>query len=38
MVGGRVNSATMGVIAGGKDAALVSKMCGKYGLDPNGSS
>jgi hypothetical protein len=33
---GQVVSATMGLIAGGKDAALVGKMCAKYGLDPNG--
>jgi hypothetical protein len=33
--GGKVTSATMGLIAGGKDVALVSKMCAKYGLDPN---
>jgi hypothetical protein len=33
--GGRVPSAVMGLIAGGKDAALVSKMCAKYGLNPN---
>jgi hypothetical protein len=38
MLGGRINSATMGLIAGGKDAALVGKMCAKYGLDPKGSS
>ncbi len=33
--GGKVIGATMGLIAGGKDAALVAKMCAKYGLDPN---
>lgn len=33
--GGQVDAATMDLIAGGKDAALVSKMCAKYGLDPN---
>ena len=33
--GGKVTSATMALIAGGKDVALVSKMCVKYGLDPN---
>jgi hypothetical protein len=36
--GGKVTTATMGLIAGGKDAALVAKMCAKYGLDPNKSS
>ncbi len=35
LTGGYVTSATLGLIAGGKDAALVSKMCAKYGLDPN---
>jgi hypothetical protein len=35
LTGGYVTSATMGLIAGGKDAALVSKTCAKYGLDPN---
>ena len=36
--GGTVTSAIMGLIAGGKDVALVSKMCAKYGLDPNNAS
>lgn len=36
--GGHVSSAVMGLIAGGKDAAIVAKMCGKYGLDPNNAS
>lgn len=35
VLGGRVVSATMGLIAGGKDIALVAKMCAKYDLDPN---
>jgi len=35
VVGGRVASATIGLIAGGKDFALVTRMCAKYGLDPN---
>jgi hypothetical protein len=34
-VGGTVSSAVVGLIAGGKDAALVAKMCAKYGLNPN---
>ena len=38
VLGGKVTSATMGLIAGGKDAAIVSKMCAKYGLDPNKAS
>jgi len=33
--GGKVTSATIGLIAGGKDVVLVSKMCAKYGLDPS---
>jgi hypothetical protein len=28
----------MGLITGGKDFPLVSKMCAKYGLDPNKAS
>jgi hypothetical protein len=35
VMGGRVSSAVMGLIAGGKDFAIVTKMCAKYGLDPN---
>jgi len=35
VVGGSVSSAVVGLIAGGKDAALVTKMCAKYGLNPN---
>jgi hypothetical protein len=38
VVGGHVTSAVMGLIAGGKDYGLVSRMCSKYGLDPNKSS
>ena len=34
MVGGQVASAVMGLIAGGKDFAIVTRMCAKYGLDP----
>jgi hypothetical protein len=37
-VGGKVTSAAMGLIAGGKDAAIVSRMCAKYGLNPNNAS
>jgi hypothetical protein len=36
--GGRVTSAVIGLITGGKDFALVSKMCAKYGLDPNSAN
>jgi hypothetical protein len=35
VIGGRVSSAVIGLIAGGKDFALVGKMCAKYGLNPN---
>jgi hypothetical protein len=38
LAGGYVTSATMGMIAGGKDAALVRSACEKYGLDPNKAS
>ncbi len=38
VVGGRVSSAVIGLIAGGKDFALVTKMCAKYGLDPSNAS
>jgi len=36
--GGRVSSAVMGLIAGGKDIAIVNEMCAKYGLDPKNAS
>jgi hypothetical protein len=36
--GGQVSSAVVGLIAGGKDVALVAKMCAKYGLNPNNAS
>jgi hypothetical protein len=36
--GGHVTSAVMGLIAGGKDFAIVGKMCAKYGLDPRRAS
>jgi hypothetical protein len=38
VVGGQVSSAVMGLIAGGKDFGLVTKMCAKYGLDPNSAT
>jgi hypothetical protein len=38
MSGGRVTSAVMGLIAGGKDFALVTRMCAKYGLDPKNAT
>jgi hypothetical protein len=33
MSGNRVSSAIIGLVAGGKDFEIVTKMCGKYGLD-----
>jgi hypothetical protein len=32
--GGKMTSAVVGLIAGGKDVEIVRKMCKKYGLDP----
>jgi hypothetical protein len=36
--GGKLTSAVVGLIAGGKDPEIVRKMCKKYGLDPGGTS
>lgn len=36
LANGQIVSATMGLIAGGKDIGIVAKMCAKYGLSPNG--
>lgn len=38
VVGGHVASAVIGLIAGGKDFAIVTRMCAKYGLDPSRAS
>jgi hypothetical protein len=38
MTGNRVSSAVMGLIAGGKDFAIVTDMCAKYGLDPKSAN
>jgi len=38
LAGGHVSSAVLGLIAGGKDIAIVNEMCAKYGLDPKNSS
>ena len=38
MSGNRVSSAVIGLIAGGKDFAIVTNMCAKYGLDPRNAS
>ena len=35
--GGKMTSAVVGLIAGGKDVEIVKKMCKKYGLDPGGA-
>lgn len=35
--GGKMTSAVVGLIAGGKDVEIVRKMCKKYGLDPGGA-
>jgi hypothetical protein len=34
IAGGKMTSAVVGLIAGGKDVEIVRKMCRKYGLDP----
>jgi hypothetical protein len=36
--GNRVSSAVVGLVAGGKDFAIVTNMCAKYGLDPRNAS
>jgi len=38
VVGGKVSAAVVGLIAGGKDTALVARMCAKYGLNPNSAT
>jgi hypothetical protein len=37
IAGGKLSSAVVGLIAGGKDTEIVRKMCQKYGLDPGSS-
>ena len=37
VAGGKVSSAVVGLIAGGKDVEIVRKMCKKYDLDPGGT-
>jgi hypothetical protein len=37
VTGGKVSSAVVGLIAGGKDYEIVRKMCKKYDLDPDAS-
>ncbi len=36
--GGKMTSAVVGLIAGGKDVGIVRKMCQKYGLDPGSTT
>ena len=38
VTGGHITAAVLGLIAGGKDAAIVAGMCEKHGLDPNSAS
>ena len=38
MSGNRLSSAVMGLVAGGKDFEIVTKMCAKNGLDPRNAS
>jgi len=36
--GGHITAAVLGLIAGGKDTAIVANMCATHGLDPNSAS
>jgi hypothetical protein len=36
--GGHITSASLGLITGGKDTAIVANMCATHGLDPNSAS
>jgi hypothetical protein len=38
VAGGHITSASLGLITGGKDTAIVAKMCATHGLDPNSAS
>jgi hypothetical protein len=38
LTGGHVSAAVIGLIAGGKDIAIVNEMCAKYGLDPKSAT
>jgi hypothetical protein len=38
MSGNRLSSAVTGLVAGGKEFAIVTNMCAKYGLDPRNAS
>jgi hypothetical protein len=35
--GGKISSAVVGLIAGGKDVEIIRSMCKKYDLDPDAS-
>jgi hypothetical protein len=36
--GGHITAAVLGLIAGGKDSAIVANMCATHGLDPNSAT
>ena len=38
VTGGHITAAVLGLIAGGKDAAIVANMCATHGLDPNSAT
>jgi hypothetical protein len=38
VTGGHITAAVLGLIAGGKDVAIVAGMCEKHGLDPNSAT
>jgi hypothetical protein len=38
VAGGHITSAALGLIAGGKDTAIVTNMCATHGLDPNSAT
>jgi hypothetical protein len=38
MTGGHITAAVLGLMAGGKDASIVTNMCSEHGLDPNKST
>jgi hypothetical protein len=38
VVGGHIASASLGLITGGKDTAIVANMCATHGLDPNSAT
>jgi hypothetical protein len=38
MSGNHISSAALGLVTGGKDVSIVTKMCAEHGLDPNKAS